>query len=159
MTRIFSRLAPIALFSTFVACAGIASAQVPSQVCQKTLNGISICDVARDVAQKTSAQIRPSNDTSAPAQPGEAMRYTDIYAQDNQVVLKSRFLFDRETMSRNVAASGKSLDQMRADMENAGRQSACGPQSRPFIDAGGVLRMSVQFPDGAHFMDVAYDRC
>ena len=159
MAKFLSRAAPIAFIAVLVAGPGAAVAQAPNPVCQKTLRGVSICDVATDVAQKTSAQIRPNKDTSVPAAPGEAMRYTEIYSQDNQVILKGRLLFDKETFARNIATSGKSLDQMRADMDAAGRQGACGAQSRPFIDAGGVVRMSVGFPDGSQFFEAVYDRC
>lgn len=159
MTTVLSKTAAIAALATLATCAGAVFAQAPSQVCQKTLNGISICDVAKDTAQKTSAQLKPSTDTSAPAKPGEAMRYTEIYSKDNEVVLKGRLLFDRDTFSRNVTAAGKSLEQVRNDMDAAGKQSACAPGSRPFIDAGGALRMSVGFPDGSVFLDSVYDRC
>jgi hypothetical protein len=154
MTTVLSRTATIAALAALATCAGAVFAQAPSQVCQKTLNGISVCDVAKDTAQ-----LRPSTDTSAPAKPGEAMRYTEIYSKDNQVVLKGRLLFDRDTFTRNVTSVGKSLEQVRSDMDAAGRQSACAPESRPFIDAGGALRMSVAFPDGSAFLDSVYDRC
>lgn len=136
-----------------------AYAQPVDQVCQKTLNGISICDVARDVATKTAAQLTPATPPAAPPGATQAMRYTRIYAQSNQVVLIGQLASDPVAMAQGFASSGKTLDQAREDMIQAGRQSACAPASRPFIDAGGAIRMTVNFPDGSPFMDTVYARC
>jgi len=136
-----------------------AYAQPVDQVCQKTLNGISICDVARDVASKTSAQLTPATPPATPPGATQAMRYTRIYAQSNQVVLVGQLASDPVAMAQGFASSGKTLDQAREDMIQAGRQSACAPASRPFIDAGGAIRMTVNFPDGSPFMDTVYARC
>lgn len=146
-----------ALSALAVAGIPLASAQTVDQACQKTLNGISICDVARDVASKTAAQLTP--DTPPPAGAKQAMRYTRVYAQSNQVVLVGQLSSDPVAMAQAFASSGKTLDQAREDMIQAGRQSACAAASRPFIDAGGAIRMTVGFPDGSPFMDTVYAQC
>ena len=145
--------------SVAVMTGAAAYAQPVDQVCQKTLNGISICDVARDVASKTSAQLTPATPPATPPGATQAMRYTRIYAQSNQVVLVGQLASDPVAMAQGFASSGKTLDQAREDMIQAGRQSACAPASRPFIDAGGAIRMTVNFPDGSPFMDTVYARC
>lgn len=154
------RVAPVALAAVLaLSASAFAQAQSTSAACRKNMGDLSICEVARQMAEQTSAQLIKPDAASAPAAPGETVRYTAVRAVDNEVVMQGRIMMDAATFATNLAGADKTVDQVRKDMVSAGRNIACSSDSRPFIQAGGALRMTLTFPDGSPFMDSMYDRC